>query len=112
MSGTACHRGSSGVSLGLLVLFSLIAATTSATIHAQSPPPASATSTPADPRGRIDEALRLASERKYDAAIATCEEVKAHHAEAINGLDGLKMVVVYAEVGQRAKHAELTRWLV
>jgi tetratricopeptide (TPR) repeat protein len=67
---------------------------------------------PSDPRGRLDEALRLASERKYGAAIAAFEDVKAHHPEAINGLDGLKMVVVYAEAGQPAKHAALTRWLM
>jgi hypothetical protein len=74
------------------------------------PPPQAAA--PADARARIDDALRLASERKYDAAIAAFEAVKAQHADAINGLDGLKMVVVYAEAGKTARHAELTRWLM
>src|ERR1700694_5779319 len=79
---------------------------------AQTTPSGAAAPAQADPRARLDEALRLASELKYDAAIAAFEAVKAQHAEAINGLDGLKMAVVYAEVGRTTKHAELTRWLV
>ncbi len=96
------------------VLFCLIAVCViagSPRSHAQTPP-AAATSASADPRGKLDEALRLASELKYDAAITVFEEVKSQHPEAITGLDGLKMVVVYAEVGNAAKHEELTRWLV
>ena len=90
---------------GLVATFAVSAST-------GSPEQATATAAPIAPRAKLDEALLLASELKYDAAITAFEGVKAQHPEAITGLDGLKMVVVYAEVGNQAKHAELTRWLL
>jgi tetratricopeptide (TPR) repeat protein len=122
VTGTDRNRPAArrGVVVCLRVVFGLLAASTVAAYSsgagqrppAAAPPAAAATAASTDPRARLDEALRLASERKYDAAIAAFEAVKTQHADAINGLDGLKMAVVYAEVGKDAKHAELTRWLV
>jgi hypothetical protein len=68
--------------------------------------------TPLDPRAALDAVQRLASERQYDAAIAAFERLQSEQPDAVTGLDGLKMVVVYAEVGDMAKHEALTRWLV
>lgn len=69
---------------------------------------------PAPPttRQRLDAVQRQSSERHYDVAIAEFEKIRSTEPEAIASLDGLKMVVVYAEVGNMAKHDELTRWLV
>jgi hypothetical protein len=77
---------------------------------ANTPEPAA----PAPPttRQRLDAVQRQASERNYDRAIAEFEKIKAAEPDAVTGLDGLKMVVVYAEIGNMAKHDELTRWLV
>ena len=77
---------------------------------ASTPEPAA----PAPPttRQRLDAVQRQASERNYDAAIAEFEKIKTEEPDAVTGLDGLKMVVVYAEVGNMGKHDELTRWLV
>jgi len=66
----------------------------------------------ADPRAMLDEVQKLSSELKYKDAIALFEKIKAQHADAITSLDGLKMVVVYAEAGDIPKHLALTRWLV
>jgi hypothetical protein len=63
-------------------------------------------------RGTLDQVQKLSSELKYKDAIAMFERVKAEHPDAVMSLDGLKMVVVYAEVGDTAKHVALTRWLV
>jgi tetratricopeptide (TPR) repeat protein len=76
-------------------------------------PPAPVAKPPPSPeRARLDEALRLASEGKYDGTVAIFEEMKAKQPDAITALDGLKLVVVYAEMGNAAKYDELTRWLV
>jgi hypothetical protein len=79
---------------------------------ASEPPPETPAAKPADPRARLDEVQRLSSERDYDAAIKAFEAVQTVAPEAIASLDGLKMVVVYAEVGDLEKHETLTRWLV
>jgi tetratricopeptide (TPR) repeat protein len=67
---------------------------------------------PPTTRQRLDDVQRQSSERQYDAAIAEFEKIRAEEPAAITALDALKMVVVYAEVGNLAKHGELTRWLV
>ena len=67
---------------------------------------------PTDPRARLDEVQRLSSERSYDAAIRLFEEIQKEQPDAVTSLDGLKMIVVYAEVGEMGKHEALTRWLV
>jgi tetratricopeptide (TPR) repeat protein len=63
-------------------------------------------------RVRLDEALRFASVEEYARTIEAFEAVRAEDADAITSLDGLKLVVVYTEVGDFARSDELTRWLV
>jgi hypothetical protein len=79
---------------------------------ANAPAPEGPAPKPLDPRARLDEIQRLSSERNYDAAIKAFEAMQSEQPDAITSLDALKMVVVYAEVGDLAKHEALTRWLV
>jgi tetratricopeptide (TPR) repeat protein len=65
-----------------------------------------------DPRARLDDVQRLASERNYTAAIQTFEAVRSQHPNDVTALDGLKMVTVYAEVGNDRMFNELSRWMV
>ena len=67
---------------------------------------------PPTTRQRLDAVQRQASELNYDGAIAEFEKIRAAEPDAVTALDGLKMVIVYAEIGNMAKHDELTRWLV
>lgn len=67
---------------------------------------------PMDPRARLDEIQRLSADRNYDAAMAAFETMQEENPEAITSLDGLKMVTVYAEVGELEKHEALTKWLI
>ena len=80
------------------------AGATPAAAPVATPPSPVATPPPSPERARLDEALRLASERKYDGAVAIFEEMKAKQPDAITALDGLKLVVVYAEMGNAAKY--------
>lgn len=83
-----------------------------ASCTAEAPAPAPPAVEPPTPRAGLDRVQRLASERNYDGAIAAFEAVRAAHPDDVTALDGLKMVVVYTEVGDRAKFDELTKWLV
>jgi tetratricopeptide (TPR) repeat protein len=65
-----------------------------------------------DPAARLNEALRLSSIGQYHPALAEFEAVRAQHPEAISSLLGLKMVTVYAQVGDTAKFLDLTRWML
>ena len=65
-----------------------------------------------DTRARLDDVQRLASERNYTAAIQTFEAVRSQHPNDVTALDGLKMVIVYAEVGNDRMFNELSRWMV
>jgi tetratricopeptide (TPR) repeat protein len=94
------------------VFLAAVLAATLAGCAATEPPPETPAAKPAEPRARLDEVQRLASERDYDAAIKAFEAVQTEAPDAIASLDGLKMVVVYAEVGELDKHEALTRWLV
>jgi tetratricopeptide (TPR) repeat protein len=94
--------------LGAVVVGTLFVA--SCTAEAPAPPPAAVE--PPTPRAQLDLALRHASERNYDAAIKGFEAVRSGTPDDVTALDGLKMVVVYTEVGERAKSDELTNWLV
>jgi predicted transcriptional regulator len=76
------------------------------------PPPAAPAAPSPEIRARLDEVQRLASQMQYDEAVALFEAVRSTQPAEVTALDGLKMVVVYAEVGDQAKHEELTRWLV
>jgi hypothetical protein len=75
------------------------------------PEPAGGAAT-TDARARLDEALRLASRLEYHAATTAFEAVRTADPDAVTTLDGLKFVVVYAEIGDLAKFEELTRWMV
>ncbi len=65
-----------------------------------------------DTRARLDDVQRLASQRNYTAAIQTFEAIRSQHPNEIMALDGLKMVTVYAEVGNDRMFNELSRWMV
>jgi hypothetical protein len=90
----------------------LALALTFAGCSVSAPAPEAPAAKPLDPRARLDEIQRLSSERNYDAAIKAFETMQAEQPDAITSLDGLKMVVVYAEIGDLAKHESLTKWLV
>jgi tetratricopeptide (TPR) repeat protein len=96
------------------VAASLVAVGAMACTHGEPapPPPQPAVAAPAAPRARLDEVQRLSSLLRYQEAIAEFEAVKAQHPDEVTALDGLKMVVVLAEVGDIARHNALTRWLV
>jgi hypothetical protein len=65
----------------------------------------------ADARARLDDALRLAGERRYQEAIDAFEQVRAERPDAIESLDGLKLAVVHAVASSRETHGEFCRWL-
>ena len=97
---------------GLVACSVLLLAVGSAACSVGAPAPEGPAPKPLDSRARLDEIQRLSSERNYDAAIKAFEAMQSEQPDAITSLDALKMVVVYAEVGELDKHEKLTRWLV
>ena len=59
-----------------------------------------------------DEALALAAEGKHEEAVAHFERVKRENPEAIQSIHGHKIAVVYATIGDRARHEAHCRWLM
>ena len=68
--------------------------------------------TDAQAQALLADALRFAGEQRYDDAIATFEKVKAQRPEAIVSIQGFKMAVVYAKLGDREKFDAHSRWLI
>ena len=60
----------------------------------------------------LADALRFAAEQRYDDAIAAFEKVKAQLPGSIVSIQGFKMAVVYAKVGDREKFDAHNRWLI
>lgn len=60
----------------------------------------------------LADALRFAGEQRYPESIAAFEKVKAQRPEAIVSIQGLKMAVVYATVGDVATFDAHSRWLI
>jgi hypothetical protein len=89
----------------------LFAAIVLSACGASAPPPAAAPPAPTT-RARLDAIQRWSSEQNYDQAMAEFEKIRAAEPDAVTSLDALKMVIVYAEVGNMARHDELSRWLV
>lgn len=58
------------------------------------------------------DALRFAGEGRYPESIAAFERVKAERPEAIVSIQGFKMAVVYAQVGDRERFDAHSRWLI
>jgi len=71
-----------------------------------------ATLTDAKAQALLADALRFAGGQRYDEAIAAFETVKAQRPEAIVSIQGLKMAVVYATVGEMEKFDAHCRWLI
>ena len=94
------------------LIVGLLASSVIACAPRESTPPPTAAAEPLDPRQQLDDALRLASELKYAESVAAFEAVRARTPNAVTALDGLKYVVIYAEIGDMKKHEELTRWMV
>jgi len=68
--------------------------------------------TDAKAQALLADALRFAGEQRYDDAIAAFERVKAQRPEAIVSIQGFKMAVVYAQVGDRERFDAHGRWLI
>jgi tetratricopeptide (TPR) repeat protein len=68
--------------------------------------------TDAEARAALDEVQRLAGEQAYTEARLTFAVVKSNRPEAIEAIDGLKMAVVMAIVGNEAALLTHSRWLL
>lgn len=68
--------------------------------------------TDAQAEALLADALRFAGEQRYDDTIAAFEKVKAQRPEAIVSIQGFKMAVVYAQVGDRERFDAHSRWLI
>ncbi|MBL7644835.1 MAG: hypothetical protein JNK74_01475 [Candidatus Hydrogenedentes bacterium] len=66
----------------------------------------------ANAQALLADALRFAGEQRYPESIAAFEKVKAQRPEAIVSIQGLKMAVVYAQVGDVEKFDAHSRWLI
>lgn len=68
--------------------------------------------TDAQARELLDQALDYAAEQQYEEAVETFETVREANPDAIESIDGLKIAVVYAVMGDVEAHEEHIRWLI
>lgn len=69
------------------------------------------TSAPEDPES-IEAVLHLASLDRHEEAVQLFERIKKEHPETIESIHGHKVAVVYAAIGDRARHEAHCRWLM
>ncbi len=60
----------------------------------------------------IDAAMELAARQQYDEAVALFERIKQERPETIESINAHKIGVVYAVLGDRARHEAHCRWLM
>ena len=68
--------------------------------------------TEAEARETLDNALRYAAEQRYEEAVETFESVREANPGAIESIDGLRIAVVYAKLGDVDVHEDHIRWLI
>lgn len=60
----------------------------------------------------IETVMQLAGRDQYEAAVELFEKVKQQHPDTIESIHGHKVAVVYAVIGDRARHEAHCRWLM
>lgn len=66
---------------------------------------------PEDPES-IEAVLYLASQDRHEDAVQLFERIKKERPETIESIHGHKVAVVYAAIGDRARHEAHCRWLM
>ncbi len=63
------------------------------------------------PEERLELVNALAAEGKYQEAIELFEAVRKVHPDAIASIDSLSVAAIYLQLGDRAEHEALCRWM-
>lgn len=60
----------------------------------------------------VDNVMELAAREQHEAAVAMFERVKENQPETIESIHGHKVAVIYAHIGDPARHAAHCLWLI